>query len=154
MGRDAPDRLSLRSLTNRILLSAGLILGGIGVAVAVGAANVSMLPAAVCGAGIACGNFFLIRKILEKAFAASGVPTWTNRVGSMGTTFFQKGPVTDYASAKRSDTKRYAAWFHGMLSRGVYIAPSQFEAGFVSLAHTKRDLDRTIAAARATLSTL
>ena len=72
MGRDAPDRLSLRSLTNRILLSAGLILGGIGVAVAVGAANVSMLPAAVCGAGIACGNFLLIRKILEKAFAAGG----------------------------------------------------------------------------------
>ena len=91
---------------------------------------------------------------MAKAFAASGVPTWTNRVGSMGTTFFQKGPVTDYASAKRSDTKRYAAYFHGMLSRGVYIAPSQFEAGFVSLAHTKRDLDRTIAAAKAVLATL
>ena len=72
MGRDAPDRLSLRSLTNRILLSAGLILGGIGVAVAAGAAKFSMLPAAVCGAGIACGNFLLIRKILEKAFAAGG----------------------------------------------------------------------------------
>jgi glutamate-1-semialdehyde 2,1-aminomutase len=91
---------------------------------------------------------------MAKAFAASGIPTWTNRVGSMGTTFFQKGPVTDYASAKRSDTKRYAAWFHGMLSRGVYIAPSQFEAGFVSLAHTKRDFDRTIAAAKAVLATL
>jgi len=69
MGRDAPDRLSLRSLTNRIFLSAGLILGGIGVAVATGAAKVSTLPGAVCGAGIACGNFFLIRKILEKAFS-------------------------------------------------------------------------------------
>ena len=56
MGCDAPDRLSLRSLTNRIFLSAGLILGGIGVAVASGAANVSMLPGAVCGAGIACGT--------------------------------------------------------------------------------------------------
>lgn len=75
MGRDAPDRLSLRSLTNRILLSAGLILGGIGVAVAVGAANVSLLPAAVCGAVIACGNFFLIRKILEKAFSGGGAVT-------------------------------------------------------------------------------
>jgi len=91
---------------------------------------------------------------MAKAFAASGVATWTNRVGSMGTTFFQKGPVTDYASAKRSDTKRYANYFHGMLSRGVYIAPSQFEAGFVSLAHSKRDLDRTIAAAKAVLATL
>ena len=75
MGRDAPDRLSLRSLTNRIFLSAGLILGGIGVAVAAGAAKVPMLPAAVCGAGIACGNFFLIRKILEKAFSGGGTVT-------------------------------------------------------------------------------
>ena len=91
---------------------------------------------------------------MAKAFAASGVPAYTNRVGSMWTTFFQKGPVTDYASAKRSDTKRYAAYFHGLLERGVYIAPSQFEAGFVSLAHTKRDLDRTIAAAKATLAGL
>ena len=91
---------------------------------------------------------------MAKAFAASGVPTWTNRVGSMGTTFFQGGPVTDYVSAKRSDTKRYANYFHGMLSRGVYLAPSQFEAGFVSLAHTKRDFDRTIAAAKAVLATL
>jgi glutamate-1-semialdehyde 2,1-aminomutase len=72
----------------------------------------------------------------------------------MGTTFFQDGPVTDYASAKRSDTKRYAKYFHGLLERGIYTAPSQFEAGFVSLAHTKRDLDRTIAAARAVLATL
>jgi len=59
-------------LTNRIFLSAGLILGGIGVAVAAGAANVSLLPAALCGAVIACGNFFLMRKILEKAFSGGG----------------------------------------------------------------------------------
>ncbi len=91
---------------------------------------------------------------MAKAFAASGVPTYTNRVGSMWTTFFQKGPVTDYASAKRSDTKRYAKYFHGLLERGVYIAPSQYEAGFVSLAHTKRDLDRTVAAAKAALAAL
>ncbi|MGE5285365.1 MAG: ATP synthase subunit I [Actinomycetota bacterium] len=72
MGRDAPDSLSLRALSNRILLSAGLILGGIAVAVAVGAANVSLLPGAACGAGIAYGNFFLIRKILEKALSGGG----------------------------------------------------------------------------------
>jgi len=72
VGNDAPDRVSLRPLTNRILLSAGLILGGIGIAVAAGAANVSMLPGAACGAGIAYGNFFLIRKILEKAFSGGG----------------------------------------------------------------------------------
>ena len=91
---------------------------------------------------------------MAKAFASSGVPSYTNRVGSMWTTFFQKGPVTDYVSAKRSDTKRYAQYFHGLLERGVYIAPSQFEAGFVSLAHSKRDLDRTIAAVRSVLGAL
>jgi glutamate-1-semialdehyde 2,1-aminomutase len=91
---------------------------------------------------------------MAKAFAASGVPAYTNRVGSMWTTFFQSGPVTDYPSARRSDTKRYAKYFHGLLSRGIYIAPSQFEAGFVSLAHTRRDLDRTVAAARAVLAAL
>ena len=91
---------------------------------------------------------------LAKAFASSGVPFYTNRVGSMWTTFFQKGPVTDYASAKKSDTKRYAKYFHELLKRGVYIAPSQFEAGFVSLSHSKRDMDRTVAAVRSALSTL
>ena len=58
------------------------------------------------------------------------------------------------ASVKRSDTARYAKFFHAMLERGVYLAPSAFEAGFVSLAHTKRDLDRTISAAKAILATL
>jgi glutamate-1-semialdehyde 2,1-aminomutase len=88
---------------------------------------------------------------LHGAFEKSGVPTWTNRVGSMWTTFFQKGPVVDYATAKRSDTAAYAGYFHGLLARGVYTAPSQFEAGFVSLAHTRAQLDRTIAAARQVL---
>ncbi len=72
MDRDDPEGLSLRPLSLRILLAAGLILGGIAVAIAAGAANVSMLPGAVCGAAIACGNFFLIRKILEKAFSGGG----------------------------------------------------------------------------------
>jgi glutamate-1-semialdehyde 2,1-aminomutase len=88
---------------------------------------------------------------LQGAFRESGVPTWTNRIGSMWTTFFQEGPVVDYATAKKSDTAAYGRYFRGMLARGVYLAPSQFEAGFVSLAHTRRDLDRTIGAARETL---
>ena len=88
---------------------------------------------------------------MQGVFAKAKVPTWTNRVGSMWTTFFQKGPVVDYRSAKQSDTAAYARYFHGMLSRGVYLAPSQFEAGFVSLAHTRRELHRTISAARQTL---
>jgi glutamate-1-semialdehyde 2,1-aminomutase len=70
----------------------------------------------------------------------------------MWTTFFQEGPVVDYATAKKSDTAAYGRYFHGMLRRGVYLAPSQFEAGFVSLAHTRRDLDRTIGAAREVLA--
>ena len=70
----------------------------------------------------------------------AGVPLTVNRVGSMLTGFFCDAAVTDYASAKRSDTKRYARYFHGMLERGVFLAPSQFEAAFVSLAHTDADV--------------
>jgi glutamate-1-semialdehyde 2,1-aminomutase len=86
---------------------------------------------------------------LADAARAAGVAYVTNRVGSMFTGFFTDAPVTDYASAKRSDTKRYARFFHAMLERGVYLAPSQFEAGFVSLAHTDPDIDATVNAAAA-----
>jgi glutamate-1-semialdehyde 2,1-aminomutase len=88
---------------------------------------------------------------LAEAAAAADVPYTANRVGSMFTGFFTAGPVTDYASAKTADTGRYARFFHALLERGVYLAPSQFEAGFVSLAHTDADLDQTIAAAREAL---
>jgi glutamate-1-semialdehyde 2,1-aminomutase len=70
-----------------------------------------------------------------------------NRVGSMFTFFFSSEPVTDWESAKRSDTGRFKQFFHWMLDRGVYLAPSQFEAGFVSSAHTEPDIARTVAAA-------
>jgi len=85
---------------------------------------------------------------LESAAKEAAVPACVNRVGSMLTGFFTAGPVTDYATASRSDTKRYARFFHAMLSRGVYLAPSQFEAAFVSTAHDEALVDRTIAAAR------
>ncbi len=71
-----------------------------------------------------------------------------NRVGSMMTWFFTPQPVTDYASAKRSDTARFARFFHAMLERGVYLPPSQFEAMFVSAVHTPADIERTVEAAR------
>jgi glutamate-1-semialdehyde 2,1-aminomutase len=71
-----------------------------------------------------------------------------NRVGSMFTFFFTTTPVTDYETAKTSDTARFAKFFHHMLENGVYLAPSQFEAGFVGLAHTDTDIDHTRAAAR------
>jgi glutamate-1-semialdehyde 2,1-aminomutase len=67
----------------------------------------------------------------------------------MFTGFFCAERVVDYASAKRSDTRRYGRFFHALLERGVYLAPSQFEAGFVSLAHTEADIDATLEAALA-----
>jgi glutamate-1-semialdehyde 2,1-aminomutase len=69
------------------------------------------------------------------------------RIGSLFCTFFTDHDVVDYASAKTSDTKRYGRFFHGMLERGVYLAPSQFEVGFVSLAHTEGDIEQTLRAA-------
>jgi glutamate-1-semialdehyde 2,1-aminomutase len=67
-----------------------------------------------------------------------------NRVGSMFTFFFTPGPVTDWESAKRADTGRFRQFFHWMLDRGIYLAPSQFEAGFLSAAHTEQDVARTV----------
>jgi len=79
---------------------------------------------------------------------SAGVPLTVNRVGSMLTAFFSDSPVTDYASAKRSDTARYGRFFHAMLDGGVFLAASQFEAAFVSLAHSPADLDEASAVAR------
>ena len=84
---------------------------------------------------------------LSAAARNAGVSVFQTRVGSMMTTFFQAGPVTDWASAARSDTAAYGRFFHAMLNRGVYLAPSQYEALFVSLCHTQELIDRTIAAA-------
>ena len=66
----------------------------------------------------------------------------------MFTFFFTSQPVTDWESAKRSDTGRFREFFHWMLDRGIYLAPSQFEAGFVSTAHTDRDIAQTLEAAQ------
>jgi glutamate-1-semialdehyde 2,1-aminomutase len=71
-----------------------------------------------------------------------------NRVGSMHTIFFQEGPVRNYEEAKRSDTEKFSRFFHHLLERGVYFPPSQFESGFVSAAHTPRDIVYTANAIR------
>jgi len=84
---------------------------------------------------------------LRDAADKAGIPFALNRVGSMLTGFFCAGPVRDYADAKTADTARYARFYHGMLDRGVYLAPSQFEAAFVSLAHGEDDLDHAARAA-------
>lgn len=77
----------------------------------------------------------------------AGVALQANRVGSMFTGFFSGSEVLDYASAKRSDAARFGRWFRAMLERNIYLAPSQFEAAFVSLAHTDADIARTLEAA-------
>lgn len=81
--------------------------------------------------------------------AAAPAGTTVNRVGSMITWFFTESPVTDYESAQRSDRERFARFFRAMLENGVYLPPSQFEAAFLSAAHTDSDIERTIAALRA-----
>jgi glutamate-1-semialdehyde 2,1-aminomutase len=79
---------------------------------------------------------------------SAGVPLQVNAFGSVLTPFFTAEPVRDYDGAARSDTAAYAAFFRGMLERGVFPPPSQFEAWFISGAHSERDIDRTIKAAR------
>jgi glutamate-1-semialdehyde 2,1-aminomutase len=87
--------------------------------------------------------------------AASAPPGVTvNRAGSMFTFFFTNQPVTDYESAKRCDTAKFGKFFRLMLERGIYLAPSQFEAAFVSAAHSEADIRRTITAARESFAAL
>jgi glutamate-1-semialdehyde 2,1-aminomutase len=88
------------------------------------------------------------------ALAAAGVPGQVNAAGSLVTVFFSPAAVTDYATAKQSNPAQFAAFFWGMLSRGIFLPPSQFEALFVSAAHTPADIERTIAAARESLEAL
>jgi glutamate-1-semialdehyde 2,1-aminomutase len=85
---------------------------------------------------------------MQAAAERAGVPLHATRVGSMFCAFLTSQPVTDYASASTSDTSRFRRYFHAMLGAGVYIAPSQFEAGFVSTAHTVSDIERTIEASQ------
>lgn len=84
---------------------------------------------------------------LAEAARANGAETVTNRVGSMWTTFFTSGEVTNWTTAEKSDRSRYGKFFHAMLDQGVYLAPSQFEASFVGLAHTDELIEQTLAAA-------
>ncbi len=91
---------------------------------------------------------------LRDAARSAGVPVQFNRVGSMFCGYFTSDPVHNLADALRSDRQRFAKYFHGLLDAGVYLAPSQFEAGFISLAHTPADIDATIAAAAGVLRTL
>jgi glutamate-1-semialdehyde 2,1-aminomutase len=88
---------------------------------------------------------------LSKAAVAAGVKTVTNRVGSMWTSFFTEGPVVNWTTANQSDRQFYGRFFHALLDEGIYLAPSQFEAAFVSIAHTEEIIDQTIEASQKAL---
>ncbi|MBW1992503.1 MAG: aminotransferase class III-fold pyridoxal phosphate-dependent enzyme, partial [Deltaproteobacteria bacterium] len=88
-----------------------------------------------------------LAEALTRAAARHHLPLTINRVGSMLTLFFTEGPVTNLAEAKKSDVTAFAAFFQSMLAEGIYLPPSQFEAWFISLAHTMEDLEKTVEAA-------
>ena len=88
---------------------------------------------------------------ITSAAKDKGVQLCSNRVGSMFTWFFQPGPVTDWTSASKSDTQAFGKFFSKMLDHGIYLPPSQYEAAFLSAAHTEEDIQKTIAAAKLAL---
>jgi glutamate-1-semialdehyde 2,1-aminomutase len=127
-------------------------LSGNPVAMTAGLATLSTLDAAAyeklesLGAQLENG----LREILRELKIAAQL----HRVGSMWTLFFTSEEVADYASAKTSDTGKFARFFHAMLERGIYLPPSQFESAFISLAHTPADIGSTLRAARESLASL
>lgn len=96
----------------------------------------------------------LLETGIIEAASTAGVDIQLPRVGSMFTIFFTEGAVTDYETATKADTELYAKFFHQMLSQGVYLPPSQFEAAFVSAAHTDEDIQATVDAANRAFSSL
>ena len=91
---------------------------------------------------------------LQAATKRHGIDAWHSRVGSMLMFYFTDETVTDYEGVQTADTERYASYFWNLLENGVYVAPSQFETGFVSLAHSEADINQTIDAANEVLSRL
>jgi len=91
---------------------------------------------------------------LKAAAEEAGIDVCINAVGSLCSVFFTKEAVVDYETAKTSDTERFAKFFHGMLDAGIYLGPSQFEAAFISAAHTEEAIDLTIEEAKRVMKTL
>ncbi len=91
---------------------------------------------------------------LREAAKTAKIPVQFNRIGSMFCGYFAGQPIHNLADAMKSDRERFAKYFHGMLKEGIYIAPSQFEAGFISTAHTAEDIEKTIKAARSVFASL
>jgi glutamate-1-semialdehyde 2,1-aminomutase len=91
---------------------------------------------------------------LKRAAKSAGVPVQFNRCGSMFCGYFTHEPVHQVTDAMKSDRERFKKYFHGLLAEGIYLAPSQFEAGFLSTAHTEADIERTLNAAAKVMKTL
>jgi glutamate-1-semialdehyde 2,1-aminomutase len=121
-------------------------LSGNPVAVSAGLATLRALDASLYQRVEESGAY--LEEGLSAALRDTGVTGCVQRVGSMLTLFFHPGPVRSYADAIVSDRERFAAWHRGLLARGIYWPPSQFEAAFVSAAHTRSELEFTIEAAR------
>jgi glutamate-1-semialdehyde 2,1-aminomutase len=96
----------------------------------------------------------LLETGMERVFADAEVPMTINRVGSLLTVFFSPGPVRDMADASAGDHDAFGRWFHGLLEAGIYIAPSDYEAWFVSTAHTESDIEQTVSAAKSALASV
>jgi glutamate-1-semialdehyde 2,1-aminomutase len=128
-------------------------LSGNPLAMAAGIVTLRALQEAGFYAGLEVRSLYL-EDGLRRAAEEAEVPVRINRAGSLLTMFFTNQAVTDFESAKRSDTNRYAAYFRSMLDRGVFLAPSQFEAMFVSAAHSDDDIAATIEAAGEALASL
>jgi glutamate-1-semialdehyde 2,1-aminomutase len=121
-------------------------LSGNPLAVAAGLTTLTKLREPGVFASIEAKMARLIEGIGEAADAA-GIPVYTTQAGTLGGVFFSDERVTTWDAAARCDTARFARYFHALLGRGVYVAPSQYEAIFMSAAHTDDDVDATIRAA-------
>jgi glutamate-1-semialdehyde 2,1-aminomutase len=120
-------------------------LSGNPLAMSAGIATLELLKSKKTYQDLEKKTLYLTEKISECA-EEIGIPLSINRITGMFTLFFTEGPVRDYRTAKLSDTKRFAQFFIEMMDQGIYLPPSQFEAWFISLAHTQKDLDKTIEA--------
>jgi glutamate-1-semialdehyde 2,1-aminomutase len=125
-------------------------LSGNPVAVSAGLATLERLDGALYARLEALGA--RLEDGLRRAVEAAGVPACIQRVGSMITLFFARGPIRDWTEASQSDTRAFARWHRGMLERGVYWPPAQYEAAFLGAAHSEADIDATVDAARDALA--
>jgi glutamate-1-semialdehyde 2,1-aminomutase len=121
------------------------------------AAGLAVLHRIVDDAGIYDHLETTARRLAEgtaRNVSELGLDLYSTHVGSMGTLFFTNRRVTNYSDAKTCDTEMYGRYFHEMLKRGVYLAPSQFEASFISSRHAEDQIDQTLEAQREALTTI